>query len=129
MSDCEVEERSAVQHALILTLRNFFAKDQHVAVDGIQCFAQDPLYEDPDREVLKESGVSVLDNPRAFLEVDETSVVFCLSAKTAVRQVVTDIARPALLIWNRVEEVEQEPHWLGHSEGYVSPRNYILLSE
>lgn len=107
MSDCEVEERSAVQHALILTLRYFFAKHQHVALGGIRCFAQDPLYEDLDREVLKESGVSVLDNPRAFLEVDETSVVFCLSAETAVRQVVTDITRPALLIWNRVEEVKQ----------------------
>lgn len=116
MSDCEMADRSAGQHALIPILRTFFARRQDMAEDDILCFAQDPLYEDVDKTVLAETGISVLENPLAFLEVDDTSLVFSLSPETPVRQIVADIALPAIMIWNRVEEVRRKPDWVGHTE-------------
>lgn len=111
-------ERSACQHALVLILRAFFAGRQQTAGEDILCFAQDPLYEDIDERILTDAGISVLENPRAFLEVDDASVVFALSLETPVRQIIADIARPAVLIWNRVEEVELMPQWKGQTEWY-----------
>ncbi|KAK1764742.1 hypothetical protein QBC33DRAFT_561423 [Phialemonium atrogriseum] len=95
-----------------------------MAEDDILCFAQDPLYEDADKTVLAETGISVLENPLAFLEVDDTSLVFSLSPETPVRQIVADIALPAIMIWNRVEKVRRKPDWVGHTEceDNISPR-------
>lgn len=118
MSDCERVERSACQHALILILRSYFAKRQHIAEEDILCFAQDPLYEDIDKVVLSDVGVATLENPRAFLEVDHESLVLSISPETAVRQIVADIAQPAVMIWNRVEEVLQRPEAVGQTEWY-----------
>jgi hypothetical protein len=120
MSDCEMAERSACQHALILILREYFAKRQQIAEEDILCFAQDPLYEDVDKRVLGDAGISVVENPRGFLEVDDTSLVLSVSPETAVRQIVTDIAQPAGMIWNRVEEVERRTEWVGQTEWYVA---------
>ena len=116
MSDCEMADRSAGQHALVPILRTFFARHQDMDEDDILCFAQDPLYEDADKAVLAEAGISVLENPVAFLEVDDASLVFSLSPETPVRQIVADIALPAVMIWDRVEEFRQDPDWVGHTE-------------
>ncbi|KAI5861222.1 hypothetical protein GGS23DRAFT_577629 [Durotheca rogersii] len=121
MSDCEMAERSACQHALLLILRKFFAERQRIAEEDIVCFAQDPLYEDVDKKVLAGAGISVVENPRAFLEVDDASLVLSISPETPVRQIVADIAQPAVMIWNRVEEVEQHAEWIGQTEWYGPP--------
>jgi hypothetical protein len=75
------------------------------------------MYEDVDREVLGELGMTVLDNPRGFLEVDESTVVFAQAPGVAVRQIVADIARPAVMIWDRVCEIPREGMaWVGRAE-------------
>jgi hypothetical protein len=57
--------------------------------------------------VLGEEGVVVMEDPRAFLEVDEASVVIAVASDICVRQIVADLARPAVVIWDRVtDEVE-----------------------
>lgn len=68
----------------------------------IRCFAQDPAYTAIDKSILAEHEVTVLDDPRGFLEVDDQSVVISFGPNICVRQIVTDIARPALLVWDTV---------------------------
>ncbi|KAK2605023.1 hypothetical protein N8I77_007903 [Diaporthe amygdali] len=94
---------SIAQHCLILTLRDFFSKAGSVkAPHNIQCFAQDSTYTQVDRDVLKEKGIRVLDDPRAFLEVDDSTIVLSFSPDVPVRQIITDLARPAALLWDQV---------------------------
>ena len=108
----EGAERVAAEHAVVLSIRDFFA--QHGTT--VQCYAQDPVYEDVDRKVLGELGATVLDHPRGFLEVDESTAVFSLAPDIAVRQIVADIARPALMIWEKVREIPREGYWVGRAE-------------
>ncbi|KAL2192744.1 hypothetical protein P885DRAFT_46942 [Corynascus similis CBS 632.67] len=96
----ERAERVATEHALVLSIRDFFI--QHSPTTIVRCYTQDPIYEDIDREVLEELGMIVLDHPRGFLEVDESTVVFSLAPGIAIRQIVADIARPALMIWDKL---------------------------
>ena len=111
----ERAERVAAEHALVLSLRDFFARRSPATT--VRCYAQDPMYEDVDREVLGELGMTVLDNPRGFLEVDGSTVVFAQAPEVAVRQIVADIARPALMIWDKVCDIPREGMaWVGRAE-------------
>ena len=100
-----LDSRSASQHALILSLRRLL---QTRTIRPIECFAQDPIYTSSDKDVLAEHNIKVLNDPRGFLHVDDSSVVLSVSPNMQVRQIITDIARPALLIWDRVHGVEEE---------------------
>jgi hypothetical protein len=99
--------RSAYQHVLILTIRDILCKRQGNA-SKIECFAQVPIYNDVDRKVLEHSGIQVHDDPQGFLETDESTVVLSFGANIPVRQIALDIARPAMMIWDRIESVGNE---------------------
>jgi hypothetical protein len=113
-SRADAAGRVAMEHALVLSIRDFFAQQNPTTT--VPCYAQDPVYQDVDREVLAELGMTVLDNPRGFLEVDESAAVFSLAPDVAVRQIVTDIAKPALMIWDKVREIPREGDWVGRAE-------------
>ncbi|KAG6364190.1 hypothetical protein INS49_005788 [Diaporthe citri] len=111
LSGCEaVQARSIKQHALILTIKNVL---QSLTVDGdIKCYAQDPVCTDADRAVLEGEGIHVLEDPHGFLEIDDSSVVISFSSNVPVRQIVADVARPAIMLWNRVKsEGEMASAW------------------
>ncbi|KAF2239231.1 hypothetical protein EV356DRAFT_166983 [Viridothelium virens] len=95
--------RAAFQHALILTLRDIFDKGRG-KYNKIRCYAQDPIYTSVDKLVLQHFGIDVLDNPRGLLEVDDFSVVISCAADFCVKQIVSDLAKPAMMIWDRVHE-------------------------
>lgn len=76
--------------------------------DSIQCYAQDPGYTDTDRNMLQNSGITVLDNPHGFLEVTDSTVVLSFDAEVPVRQIIADIARPVMMIWDRSQYTEDE---------------------
>ncbi|KIX05454.1 uncharacterized protein Z518_06326 [Rhinocladiella mackenziei CBS 650.93] len=99
--------RSTYQHALITTLRDDLSELQQTQ-HSIQCCAQDPAYTDTDRDILQKSGINVLDNPQGFLEVDDSTVVLSFGAEVPVRQIIADIARPAMMIWDRSQYTEDE---------------------
>lgn len=100
--------KNIIQHCLILTLRDVFSKRQgNKPRSEIMCVAQDPLYSAIDKVVLNEAGITVLDDPRAFLEVDESSVVLSFSPNAPIRQIITDLARPSVILWNRVQREEE----------------------
>lgn len=55
-----------------------------------------------DREVLVDIGFEMIDDPRGWLETDERSVVCSVAPNVPVKEIVADTARPAIVIWNRV---------------------------
>lgn len=89
---------SSFQHALILTLRRIISQRQGHA---IFCYAQDPAYSEIDKSILTESGVVILDDPDGFLKVDETTLVLSFAAQAPVKQIVLELARPSMIIWDR----------------------------
>lgn len=99
---------SMFQHALLLTVKQILeGRQKHTSVREIQCFAQDPVYSDVDKVVLGGHGITVLEDPRGFLEVDDQTVVLAFAPDICVRQIITDLARPAVLIWNTVRSEEE----------------------
>jgi hypothetical protein len=100
--------RPATQHALMLTLRDILSKKDGGSSGEIECYAQDPVYSSLDKSILEQSGIKILSDPEGFLEVDESTVVLSFSPNVCVRQVVTDIARPAMMIWDKVQWSEDE---------------------
>jgi hypothetical protein len=105
---CVISSRSAFQHALVLTLRDILCK-KHVKNPGeISCYAQDPAYTDIDKLVLNASGINVLDYPEGFLEVDSSTVVVSCGPYAPIRQIVSDLARPAIMIWYKIKDEEEE---------------------
>ncbi|OTB09201.1 hypothetical protein M426DRAFT_260487 [Hypoxylon sp. CI-4A] len=66
--------------------------------EKIRCFAQDPAYHAIDAEVLKGRGVECLEDPEAFLELDDETVVLSFAPNVPVRQIVADLARPVVII-------------------------------
>lgn len=108
--------RSMAQHALALLLADFLGSGcasggRSIGDGGIQCYAQDPVYTPVDEQVLREAGFTVVDDPRAFLEVDEASVVIAISADIPVRQIIADIARPAIMILDKFVPSNRSPVW------------------
>ncbi|KAI9693286.1 MAG: hypothetical protein M1822_005282, partial [Bathelium mastoideum] len=96
--------RRAFQHALLVTLVRFLGSESG---SEVACYVQDPQYKTSDKTVLETYGITTLDDPKAFLEVDDATVVFSCSPDVPVKQVVLDLTRPAVMIWNRV--CEQDP--------------------
>ncbi|CEJ58710.1 hypothetical protein PMG11_07358 [Penicillium brasilianum] len=100
--------RSYIQHALLLMLGEWLR--ERSGKEDVKCYAQDPGYRSVDSEVLKEHGIEVINDPRAWLEIDDESIVFSVSPNVPVKEIVADIARPAVIIWERVgfEDADQE---------------------
>lgn len=92
---------SAFQHALLLTVRDLI-RDK--TGKDIPCYVQDPANTDIDKSGLERLGIQVLDDPCGFLEVDDSSVVCSFAPNVPVKQIVMDIARPAVLVWDRVQK-------------------------
>ncbi len=70
----------------------------------IPCFVQNDAYQDIDTRFHPVHGIRLLDDPLGFLEVDETTVVVAINPYLPVRQIITDIARPAVMIVSKLEE-------------------------
>nr|POF14371.1 hypothetical protein CFP56_78201 [Quercus suber] len=96
-------QRSAFQHALVLSLRETLCSDG-TANAGIPCFAQDPDYTTVDKTLLSNFNVDVVDDPEGFLHLDEASAVVSCSPNVAVREIVSELARPAVIIWDTVQD-------------------------
>ncbi|KUI72335.1 hypothetical protein VM1G_08043 [Cytospora mali] len=112
------QRSSIIQHALMLTIRDFLQGRNDQPGVEITCYAQDPQYTEEDAAVLQNAGITVIGDPRGFLEVDDSSVVMSFAADIPVRQIVADLARPAILIWDQVKgEEETLRDWSGRIPG------------
>lgn len=117
----EYDEYSITQHALILTIKSILQRKKLAGDEEIMCYAQDPVYTDVERAILEGVGIHVLEDPHALLEVDQSSIVISISPGIPVRQIVTDIARPAIMIWDKVNKSQDEldEYWSNKSEGPI----------
>ncbi|KAK2749836.1 hypothetical protein FQN57_005250 [Myotisia sp. PD_48] len=94
--------RSLYQHSLIIAL--------HMLISGlsnhgdIKCLAQEPKYTDVDKEVLQEFGVTIVDDPYGFLEADETTAIVSIAPHAPIKEIVTELAHPAVMIWNKSQK-------------------------
>lgn len=48
-------------------------------------------------------GIVPVEDPNGFLEVNENTIVFSQFPNVPIRQIIADIARPAMMIWKKVE--------------------------
>jgi SRR1 len=92
---------TAVQHALALTVSKALTEKQ--GTGSVSCFAQDPAYNAIDKSILGELGIEVLDDPDGFIAVDDASIVISIAPDVPVKQIISDLAKPAAIIWYRVD--------------------------
>jgi hypothetical protein len=94
------------QHAAVESLIGYFKeKTGH----DVCCYAQDPGYSDIDEEFLKRTiGIDIIEDPKGFLEVDENTFVISISPDVPVKQIVSDLQRPAAMLWITVGSMEDE---------------------
>ncbi|KAF2789383.1 hypothetical protein K505DRAFT_253454, partial [Melanomma pulvis-pyrius CBS 109.77] len=117
-------------HALLLTLREILWEKEKRANIGLSgqlseglIYAQDPGYTPVDQVVLGEHGITVIGDPEGFLEVDDgTAVVSCAPA-VLVKQIVTDLAQPSIMIVDRVSREDSKTLWLDPDSPRV--RQYV----
>ncbi|KAJ2995529.1 hypothetical protein NUW58_g1243 [Xylaria curta] len=89
-----VFERCVFQHALVSVLRQKFSI-------SLNPFVQDPAYTQRDRDILCSTGLTVLEDPQALLELDESSILLTISPGLPVKDIVADTCRPGIIIWNK----------------------------
>jgi hypothetical protein len=94
--------RAAFQHALVMTLQDILRKK--LGHRRSTCHAQDPAYTQVDKAILHRRGIIVVNDPKAFLKIDESSLVVSFAPSIPVKQVVSDLTRPAMMIWDRVSD-------------------------
>lgn len=75
-------------------------QEQEALQTRMRCFAQNPDYSESDKRFLAAIGVAVVPDPYGFLEIDDTTLVISLNPKISVREVISEIAMPAVLLCN-----------------------------
>ncbi|CAG8381107.1 unnamed protein product [Penicillium salamii] len=95
-------DSAASQTALLVTVRNWL-KERDPS-KNVSCYIQDPMNTPVDKEVLADVGFEMIDDPRGWLEVDEQSVILSVAPNVPVKEIIADIARPAIVIWYRVKD-------------------------
>ncbi|KAK4214949.1 hypothetical protein QBC37DRAFT_140687 [Rhypophila decipiens] len=110
-------DTAIVQLSLGLLLRDYLTQyysdeDQKTADprEQIKVYAQEPCFTENDKTVLGEHGFEVLEDPHGFLEMDEETAVVCFNADVPVRSLTAELARPAMMIWNKCEEESEHAH-------------------
>jgi roadblock/LC7 domain-containing protein len=85
---------STIQHSVALTMADM------CGANNVQLLAQDPSYTEEAKEMLKARGFSIVGpfGAGGFAEIDNDSVVFSAFVEAPLKQIVADLARPALII-------------------------------
>lgn len=94
-------KRSMMQHQLVFSLRDILQSRQETT--GIRVLVQDPGYGNLEKRVLERLPMLMraVDHPfQGFLEVDEQTAVVSIAPQIPVKQIITDISRPALIVWD-----------------------------
>ncbi|KAI0514970.1 hypothetical protein F5B22DRAFT_609206 [Xylaria bambusicola] len=91
-------QNSAAQYCLLRSMGELIAKA--AKSNEVRCFAQDPQLTPPVIEALSRIGIQTIDDPQAFLDLDDTSFVISSAPVIPVKQIVADLARPVAMMWN-----------------------------
>jgi hypothetical protein len=97
---------SFLQHAIIKSIAD--------ALGGnVPIFLQDPAYTGNDTNLLSGLGMTVVNDPKAFLQVDTQTLVVAVAPDIPLRQIIADLAEPAAMIWKGVVPPEEEAIAMG----------------
>jgi hypothetical protein len=110
---------------MVISLRDMLeqANQEIGAPISIECFAQDPIYHEIDQSILKQHSIITVEDPQGFLLAESSSVIVSISADAPVKQIITDISRPAMIIWDRVEDEAAEE---AEEAEEAAPLRYVL---
>ncbi|KAL4882432.1 hypothetical protein BJY04DRAFT_41217 [Aspergillus karnatakaensis] len=115
--------RAHAQHAAIMTIAQTLLTKWNAATSAsendnrvneeylIEIYVQDPAYTPIDHTLLEKINIKPLEDPKGFLEIDSSTLVFSVSPNVPVKQVVADVCWPAAMIWNTVSLEEKESQW------------------
>lgn len=96
----QVCDSGMIQHALASVLHSSLLQRGILSVTSKR-YVQDPAYTQKDRDVLRPEGFTILDDPQAFLVLDESSIIVSINPDIPVKQIVADICRPGIIIWDK----------------------------
>ncbi|KAI1345893.1 hypothetical protein F5Y01DRAFT_320293 [Xylaria sp. FL0043] len=98
-------KQSIIQHALVSAIRSNLLQRGIMSASS-KLYVQDRSYTQVDRSVLSSTGFKVVSDPDAFLMLDDSSVLVSIDPCIPVKQIVADICRPAIIIWNKARNDE-----------------------
>jgi hypothetical protein len=97
----EMSANNFLQHAIIKSIAD--------ALGGnVPVFLQDPAYTGNDTNLVSGLGMTVVNDPKGFLQVDTQTLVVAVHPDIPLRQVIADLAEPAAMIWKDVVPPEEE---------------------
>jgi len=102
--ETRVERDCIIQHALISAIESILLRCGVLSSSPPCRYVQDPAYTQQDKHVLCSAGFTVLEDPEAFLTMDNSSVLVSIAPNIPVMQIVADICRPGVLLWMRKPE-------------------------
>ncbi|KAI0201873.1 hypothetical protein F4808DRAFT_459629 [Astrocystis sublimbata] len=100
-----VFECCVLQHALVSVLRQTFS------ISSSSVYVQDPAYTQRDRNIIHSTGLTVLEDPQGFLDLDEYSILLTISPNPPIEDIVADTCRPGIIIWNGLRPDSGPPRY------------------
>ncbi|KAI2462819.1 hypothetical protein F4781DRAFT_172321 [Annulohypoxylon bovei var. microspora] len=122
------QKASLNQHAVALTIVAAFRAETS---NDVEIFAQDPAYSETSKALLESVGVTIVGEHGAggFSKIDCDSAVFFCYPAAPVRQIIADLARPALIIGNGDSHILNEDQTFPFSFDAESPRTREMWKE
>lgn len=98
--DTSLVDYALTHHAIALTMANIVRSCAKPGDRGLRLLTQDPDYRDETNDLIKDLGFEVIGGYGAggFAEIDDESVVFSTFTSAPVKQIITDLARPLVII-------------------------------
>ncbi|KXH27139.1 hypothetical protein CNYM01_10351 [Colletotrichum nymphaeae SA-01] len=120
--DCQahrvIRSRTFTQHAAAVSMMQKLRQQ----VPHLEFYSQEPEYSPECRVLLNQMGIRVLDGHRGFLEVDDKTLIFSIKPAVPVKQIITELARPAMIIWDAMGGDER-------NDDERNPDKWQLLTE
>lgn len=99
--------RALIQHAAIRTIADALKKQN--GGQEVECYAQDPKNnQDVAAQFLQAIGITSLSDPKAFLEIDESTFIVSVCPNIPVRQIVCNVAWLRVMLWDIVKKKEDK---------------------
>ncbi|KAL8921971.1 MAG: hypothetical protein Q9208_005425 [Pyrenodesmia sp. 3 TL-2023] len=95
--------RSQLQLAALFTVLECLEDNRDASLSDIRCFMQDPMLTELDVEFLNTLGIEAVNDPEAFLAVDETTLVYAPCAYDFVYRKLSQSTWPAALICDSLQ--------------------------
>ncbi|KAG6989095.1 hypothetical protein FocnCong_v021217 [Fusarium oxysporum f. sp. conglutinans] len=95
--DSSIVSPNMVQHLIAVTMAEVCRN--HTG-SRVQLLAQDPDYAPEAEEILRQNGFSIVGRYGAagFAEIDDATIVYSVFVEAPLKQIIADIARPAMII-------------------------------